>query len=682
MSAALIVLAALLANEPPLRPDQAERATDEILEQRRYAFCAEGNQVVPWVDDLDWCELAEAQDYAGCPGYREVCNYELDLDLNLDFELEPEGGGEGGLEGGEGGKGKANRGARKERDPVEFELPNLGGFARVLMWLLIIVAVAAIVYAIYKNLVRGKDEEQPAEEPPPDPGDSLLAAKLAARKVVETDVQRLLARAEASAAKGDHESAIADTYAALLRRLEGESLISVDAWKTNGEHLFDLRNKPQLRDEVRAILREVEQIQFGAAAANGERYASVRRQVLAIVMRATLAIALALGLGSQLACDPKQESIKALAGLGTGPSGSRAVGELLIRHDITASHRMAELEQLAQTQGAIVLLPGVSLTNDEWRLLLDWVEREGGTLIIATGGSLPDQLGISYVPAPDERTSLVPANTYDWYFQGLELAAPRSMVLEVDMRQRSSSEDLLIRPDREDYDAQSNTWNFTTKQLYAVMQRRGDNEGRVIVFANGDLWTNAALPIADNDALLVNLFRSRGIEEVEFVDDFTGSGADNPLESVRDSKLWAVFLQILLLLGLLYAAVGIPFARLRDRHEKSRRSFVEHVQTLGQRYAQSRAARHVAALYSSWALDRLRERLQPGGAKGLFPLAQAIASRTGRDEGQVMQLLVLAHELAQGLHPQAPPASERGTTADLDLMRELSKLLAETGAAR
>jgi hypothetical protein len=295
--------------------------------------------------------------------------------------------------------------------------------------------------------------------------------------------------------------------------------------------------------------------------------------------------------------------------------------------------------------------------------------------VIATGTRLPDELGLSYVIG-DGRTELVPANNYDWFYSSLTLRAPNSWGLEIQMRAASKTEDLLVRPRVEEYDPEASTWTYIDSQTYAVTQRRGE-KGTIVVFASPDLWTNASLAVADNGAMLVNLFRSRDIEEVEFVDDFTGSGADNPFESMRDSKLWAVFLQILLLLGLLYAAVGIPFARLRDPLRRQRRSFVEHVQTLGQRYAQNRAARHVAALYSNWALDRMRERLQPGNAeRGLFPLAQAIAARTGRDEGHVMQLLVQAHDLRDD------QGAVRGTPADLELMRELSKLLAETGSAR
>ena len=171
------------------------------------------------------------------------------------------------------------------------------------------------------------------------------------------------------------------------------------------------------------------------------------------------------------------------------------------------------------------------------------------------------------------------------------------------------------------------------------------------------------------------MFHSLEIDEVEFVDATTGAGAQSPFDSVGNAKLGGLFLQMLLFLALLYAAVGVPFARLRDPTRRRRRAFAEHVRTLGQRYAQARAARYVASLYSSWALDRLRERLQPGAARGLHPLAEAIAARTGRDEGQIMQILVQAHELRE------PGVGGRGGASELELMRQLATVLDETGGA-
>src|SRR5690606_16946111 len=123
-----------------------------------------------------------------------------------------------------------------------------GIFAKLLMWALLIGGAIAIVVVIVKNLVRDRDDDTPEPDAEPDADESLVAARAEAMRVVETDVRRLLARAEQAAARGDHEAAINDVYAALLRRLEGEQLISVERFKTNGDYLADLRSRPPLRD--------------------------------------------------------------------------------------------------------------------------------------------------------------------------------------------------------------------------------------------------------------------------------------------------------------------------------------------------------------------------------------------------------------------------------------------------
>lgn len=688
----LLLLGLLLAAPPPLSSSNAAETSRSVLEQDRYQFCEKDNLYAPDFDDQLWCEQASSSNFVRCPGYREVClrqieGFEWDWQegtVGEGAEQKDEGERKANAGGGE-TRGKAKAKSEPKPEPKQVSLPNLGGFAQFLMWLVIGIAIAAVVYAIAKNLVRGKNDAEDPTQPPEPEADPASNAEAAARRAVETDVQRLLARAEQAAARGQHEDAIQDVYAALLRRLEGERLIIIDPWKTNGEYLWELQAKPALRDEVRTVVREIEQVQFGSAAAEAARYQSIRAKIVGIVGRSMLGLVLALGLGSQLACDPDPvgsdtRDTRALAGLGTGPTGARAIGELLLAHDIEAVHRVATIDQLAQTEGAIVLLDGVALTTEEWDRLLHWVEHDKGVLVIATGLEFPRELGISYKPG-DERTVLEPAYQYDWYFSNLKLAAPAGDLLSVELRSDAHTDELLVRPAVQQVEEDTNSWAFHEPDPYAVVQWRGkgsrDEQGQVIVFAEADLFMNAALVVGDNGAFLVNLFRSRDIDHVEFVDDMTGSGAQDPFDSMRESKLWAVFLQILLLLALLYAAVGIPFARLRDPDRRRRRSFVEHVETLGQRYAQNRAARHVAALYSAWAMDRLRERLQPAASSGLLPLAQAIAARTGRSEGEIMQLLVQAHELRDH------DGSSRGGPHDLQLMRELSTLLDATrGAGR
>lgn len=639
VSAQLWLTAALLAAPP-------SEQVEQIFADEHYLFCADDTRYEPSSDDLRWCELAAASQFRGCPGYAKVCTAELPW-----------------------GVGQAAEGAapelpeRENESEPKRERPDLSGVARVLMWLLLAGLVGWAVTALLRNLVRDRKRDEP--EPPPldAPADSPLAAALEARRAIETDVQRLLARAEAAAARGQHLAAIADVHAALLRRLEGERLITVDRWKTNGDYVQALRDKPGLRDEVRSVVREVEQVQFGSAVADTGRYASVRDKVVAIVSRAALALALVVG----LSCD-QGIGAKPVPPLGTGPSGQRAIAELLLANDIDVQLRI-NLDQLGSASGALVLLDDVSLTDDDWDRLLAWVEA-GGTLVVATGREFPRRLGVDYVPAASDETALVQ--------QGSSCcAAPASRTITTP----HAHDIVLARPPH-----------------HAYVLRRELGEGTLVVFAEPDLLRNAALLVERNAAALLALFQSLDVDRVEFLRIYSsGDAPDTPFESVRNAKLGALFLQVLLFLALLYAAVGIPFARLRDPPEQQRRSFVEHVRTLGMRYAQARAAHHVAALYSGWALDRLRARLQPGGRRSLHALAETIAARTGRSTADVMQILADAHDLREHATERgspaepgvaepdvvwprrgAEPATAPAAKSDLALMRQLAALLDQT----
>jgi hypothetical protein len=663
------LLGALLAIDP-VSSQAASRQLDEIFTHERYYFCSADNAYVPTDEDQRWCELAANYDTSRCPGFERVCGRAVEESSIGSGEVE----GEVAKKRERDGPGEVNRAAReereREREREDFQLPNLGGFAQFLMWALLIGLAVGVVVAILRNRVRDRSDDSPAPEPDA-AGESLVAARIEAMRVVETDVQRLLARADAAAKRGDHATAIADVYAALLRRLEGARLISLDRWKTNGDYIYALRSRPSLRDEVREVVREVEQVQFGTASAAPERYADIRAAVLAIIGRTVLALALALGLGAHTACDPSDETsggdASTFAGLGSEPSGQQAVGELLLAFGIQASHRWRDIEQLAQTDGAIVLLEGVELGAADWQRLLAWVEHEGGVLVIATGLDFPREIGIDYTPGSEISIGLGPGFSAS-FLQGLTCVAPPGRTLSV--RAGVGTQTILERTAPEPFIALFGSSSVDDPEPYVIRRQLG--EGQILVFAESDMLTNAGLLIADNGACLVNILRSVEVEEVEFVDLYTGAGADDPFESVRKAKLGALFLQILLFLALLYAMVGLPFARLRDPAAQRRRAFVEHVRTLGQRYAQARAARHVALHYCGWALDRLRARALPGSARGLHPLAVAIAARTGRSEAEVMQILVEAQELRE-----SDPFSNRGGPSELALMRRLSELLAQ-----
>jgi hypothetical protein len=189
---------------------------------------------------------------------------------------------------------------------------------------------------------------------------------------------------------------------------------------------------------------------------------------------------------------------------------------------------------------------------------------------------------------------------------------------------------------------------------------------------------------------------------VQLVGDWTGSGASTPIESVAHGKLLPLLGQLALFLLAFYLYKGRAFGVLRDSAAASRRAFADHARALGAQYAKAHAARHALGLYAGYALDRLRERVRLGGRRGLSPLAEAIATRTGREVGEVMRLLVEAQaardEVAalggsasgSARWPVVPavstaPAPSPGRAAafeDLEELRRLAWLVEQTGGSR
>jgi hypothetical protein len=133
----------------------------------------------------------------------------------------------------------------------------------------------------------------------------------------------------------------------------------------------------------------------------------------------------------------------------------------------------------------------------------------------------------------------------------------------------------------------------------------------------------------------------------------------------------------LVLLGLAYAACrGTPFGRRISPVLNLRRRFSEHVQALGERWAEARASRTALAAYAAWAIEVLRERLPSGTERSIAALARAVSQKTGRPAAEVARTLALA-QLAQ-VDAEAP-----GSEADhLETLKQLGHLLEETGGSR
>src|SRR5204863_121151 len=113
--------------------------------------------------------------------------------------------------------------------------------------------------------------------------------------------------------------AIDHAYAALLRRLESDGLVRVEKWRTNGDYLRDLRQKPDLRQKVAGIVRDVEILQFGDNPPSHEHFDGLFARILPLVQGALLFVVMMLMSACGAQRGPEPDS----------PSGMSGVLELL-----------------------------------------------------------------------------------------------------------------------------------------------------------------------------------------------------------------------------------------------------------------------------------------------------------------------------------------------------------------
>ena len=330
--------------------------------------------------------------------------------------------------------------------------------------------------------------------------------------------------------------------------------------------------------------------------------------------------------------------------------GSRVFVGLLEDADIDVEHHLGPLGPLLESDQPIVLMGGAVPTQEEWTQLIDWAEG-GGTLVVASWpGAVPPETGAWSVISDCDPSTDVSSDGYP----ELDLSAPALSRLQP--TKKRISQPIAYRG----------------RNLYASQFLAG--EGRVIVFADDFLLTNAAMAVEDNPTFAVRYFGGLAGDDddtLRLVDHWTGAGAATPLEAIANSHLTPLIIQGLILLALFYLSRGIVFGRARDPKARSRREFADHVRALAGQYTGARAHQHVSMIYGSWAVERLRDRIPGGGGMEVEELAAQVAARTGRDPAEIRTLLERA--ATPGLLPKA---------AQLQLVRDLSRLLRHMGGIR
>ena len=608
-------------SEPAQPLPEPAKAVRETFASRSFQFCHEPGYPLTSVEKA-WCDLGAGENAQACPSLREACKNDA---LAKQIEL---------------------------REPFSFHLPELGLPVRLLLWILLGLGVAMLVFALVRHFLDRKSKDDVVRTQSPDSAEEDRVAALA--RQVETDVQRLLERARTEAAAGDFRGAIGDAYAALLRRLEGAGVVRVEPDQTNGDYVRQVRSeRPAIARRMAEVVDSVECAQFGEQAVSREGFAGVWTRVMGLLAERIGMLLVASGL--------------VIFGLSCGmprvdwdhsPSGRAGVVDYLGKRGFKVHERLLSVAKIGDSKAEqLVLLPGAHLGEDEWKAVKRWV-LEGEHALVVAGGrrELPDWIGVRIVEKQAARSEPIALGDAEAKrFGALRVRVPEANLLE----SKPGGETLLSR-----------------KQApYAAERWLGgdddDDGNRVLVLADDFLFRNASLLVADNAAVLDNLLRDGGTT-VELAGDLTGLVASNPVESVRRGRLGPAMLQLMAFLLVFFVCKGARFGRPTHSQRTLRREFAEHVRALGLHYARARGERLALGFIGSYAGERLRDRFGLHVDRSLSGLACAVATRTGRPVGEVMRMLLEARDAGKGV-----PA-EKGAR-DLETAAELCKLLEETG---
>jgi Domain of unknown function (DUF4129) len=623
--------------------------------QREIPYCSNPRYPLT-ADEVRWCALIPKDD-PRCPALARACTRGATAEVVF------------------------GRPAGKKHESPSFSLPMSPLPIRMLLWIILGLVVAFIIRTIIKAaLAQRKPDPEPVEVATTAPEDPAAAVA----RQVETDVQRLLERARAAAAAGDFAAAVGDAYAALLRKLEGGGVITVESHRTNGDHVRDVsRQLPALRPRMQTVVNNIEEVQFGGGAPTEARFRSVMLDVVGLlserlatglVLLAKLGLALGLA-GTLTSCKLNRDRWE------QSTSGDELVVDLLRRYGFTPRERLTPFSKLDKSVSSLVLLPGANVDDNGWDAIANWVG-EGGALFVAGGthklppwiGAAPAAAAASKTAASTARAPLtVPSDQHE-RLPNLTADVPDGYELRL-----SSSETSQASPYGDENDAPPSPLVVRGRALYAV-ERVYEGGGRTVVLADDQLLDNVSLLVGDNALLLVELLRPGG-QKLELAGELTGLVSQNPISSVRHGRLAPALLQLLLLIVLFFIYKGAQFGRPIDPVAANRRAFSEHARAIGLLYGRRRAGRSALEMYGTYALDRMRERLNLTGGRGLLAVAEEVASRTGRPLGEVMRLLV------ESRPPNQRPVDlerdailqEANSAKDLAMLRDLATLLATTG---
>ncbi len=642
-------------------PAELEAALRVELSKTDYSFCSDPEYVLH-KSERPLCRYAPQMKEL-CPAFEGNCQRPAEQDWGNDSFLQ-----------GRLWKGKSDA-PDEPPQPMTLSLPQgLAEFFRLVFFALLVLLGVGTVFWLIRNLVTWRAEnKEPADLTGDGPSSEAPAA--AAPRVVETDVQRLLTRAKKRAAEGNFSDASSDLHAALLRHLDHHGLLHLHSSKTNGDYVRSLRSQPEWREALRGSARVVERIQFGDYTPDRSIFSDLLARIEPLVTRAMLLLVLCIGSGWLSGCgdaDNKQRPNHHWGPLTDhGAAGFSSLVHLLEQKNVEVRNHTGSIRKMDPETFKLLIHDRTALEEDDWQSLEDWV-RNGHQLIIAGDRNGADHFGIHTKEAKCEGPVF-----FSEFYPGYRRKDDQPYSDPATLSVFASAHTL-----EHEFSADYSPLLSCEAGMVAISKQVG--MGSVLVLADADLLSNAALASQDNALVISSLIASPDTT-IEFAGGLTGAGAPSPYEALYNAKLGLVILQLALLLVVLYWSRGAAFGKLRDPVERGRRDFIDHIHALGRVLARSKGSGHALSSYSHWALERLHERIRPGARLSLIELSEAIAKRTGRKPGDVMRILAEAASSRQSDGPVSDrnPARPSGRgQEDLQTLKELESLLLETGGTR
>jgi hypothetical protein len=150
--------------------------------------------------------------------------------------------------------------------------PNLSALGSILSYLVIGLAILIITFVVYRFLLPMMERERRLKITKTKEARVILGEKIGADESAED----LLAQAETLARAGDVRAAIRKGYIALLCELADRKILGLARHKTNRDYLRDLKQRPEIFQNVRAVTGSFERHWYGRVPASEQDWQAFR----------------------------------------------------------------------------------------------------------------------------------------------------------------------------------------------------------------------------------------------------------------------------------------------------------------------------------------------------------------------------------------------------------------------